>query len=80
MDKVYITKTKLQEFINELAKANSDYPKPLLTILSAIIACIFIILALLIMVIMLMSIAAYSLLSWIDIVLGKYIIKRIFKI
>lgn len=71
MSKLYISKNDLEQLLNKEYKDNS-YPKPLLTAITIILTMIIIIIAII-------SVLLYALLFWIDIIIGKYVIKRIFK-
>jgi hypothetical protein len=83
MDKIYITRAKLEEIINNHIDVSQEYPKPILFLLSVLIFSILVLLAVIvaILVILLVTllIIIYGLLWWIDLILGKYILKRIFK-
>jgi CHASE1-domain containing sensor protein len=80
MDKIYITKTKLNELLTSYAEVNNDYPKPVLTLIAVILTIIMIGIAIIASILVLLGVLAYLLLFWIDLIVGKYIIKRIFKL
>jgi hypothetical protein len=77
MDKLYISKTVLQELLNQ---ANYDYPKPMLYIITIILVVAIMLLAVAMFIVIMLGLAAYALLFWVDILVGKYIIKRILKL
>jgi len=79
MDKMYITKTKLQELLNQTLRQGTEYPKPLLTLFIAIISIVIIGMILIAMFIIVVVAVLYAMLSWLDTLIGKYILKRIFK-
>jgi fatty acid desaturase len=80
MNKIYITKSELKETIDQLIKDNTDYPKPVLKLLAAIATAIIGILVLIGLAVIIVIAVFYLLLFWIDILVGKYIIKRILKL
>ena len=79
MDKIYITRAKLEEIINNHIDVSQEYPKPLLFLLSVLIFSILVLLAVIVAILVILLIIIYGLLGWIDLILGKYILKRIFK-
>jgi hypothetical protein len=79
MDKIYITRAKLEEIINNHIDVSQEYPKPLLFLLSVLIFSIVVLLAVIVAILLMLLIIIYALLGWIDLILGKYILKRIFK-
>jgi hypothetical protein len=79
MDKIYITRAKLEEIINNHIDVSQEYPKPLLFLLSVVIFSIIVLLAVVVAILLVLLIVIYALLGWIDLILGKYILKRIFK-
>ena len=79
MDKIYITKSKLQELLTSYSELNEEYPKPLLTLIAIMLTVIVVILLCLLMAIFVISVIIYMLVFWVDILVGKYIIKRIYK-
>lgn len=80
MSKIYITKAKLEELLYKHYKDHSDYPKPLLFILTAVLTILAIIAIIVLTLIIFVGAVIYAFLFfWIDLVLGKYVIKRIFK-
>jgi hypothetical protein len=79
MDKIYITKSKLENLLNQTLGHNADYPKPILTLLTVIIMLVFIAIIFVLMFIIILAVILYSIVGWIDILIGKHILKRIFK-
>lgn len=80
MDKIYITKTKLDEVLSSYRQANNDYPKPILTIIAVLLTIAMVFVAFIAFILIAISLLIYALLFWIDIIIGKYIIKRILKL
>lgn len=77
--KVYITKQKLEELIAQMFHEQDQYPKPIYSTLVALLTLIiFVVMAAIVLLIAVVAVA-YLFVSWIDIIIGKYIIKRIFK-
>lgn len=77
--KVYITKQKLEELIAQMLKEQDQYPKPIFTILVALLTIIIMAVAAVILLLIVVTALMYLLVGWVDIIIGKYIIKRIFK-
>jgi hypothetical protein len=80
MSKIYITKSELKKTIEELLGDNTEYPQPVLFLLSSILLIILIVMAFIAVVVVGIIGLAYILLFWVDILVGKYIIKRILKL
>jgi predicted membrane protein len=73
MSKLYITKNQLLNMLTQYNTERETYPKPILTLLAMLLTIIvFVVLFLLIA----LALLVYFFLFWIDIILGKYIIKR----
>lgn len=79
MSKIYITKAKLEEIISQYTKETSDYPKPILNLLVATLAIILLAVAISLLLLFVLVRILYALVSWIDTIIGKHIIKGIFK-
>ena len=77
--KIYITKQRLEQLIAQTTQEQDQYPKPLLTALAFLLAILVITILAVLLVIVVIVIILYLLLSWIDVIIGKHIIKRIFK-
>jgi hypothetical protein len=80
MDKIYITKTNLNEVLTNYKRINEDYPKPVLVIIAAFLTAMIAIISFFIFLLVIVAILLYALLFWVDIVIGKYIIKGILKL
>lgn len=80
MDKIYITKTKLNEVLSTYRQVNNDYPKPVLTLIAVLLTVLMSVIAFIAVILVMIGLLVYALLFWVDIVIGKYIIKRILKL
>jgi hypothetical protein len=77
--KIYITKQRLEQMITQTAREHDQYPKPILTILVALLLIIILAAVAVLLLVILAVALLYVFLSWIDVIIGKHIIKRIFK-
>lgn len=77
--KVYITKQKLEELIAQMLHEQDQYPKPIYSTLVALLTIIIFAVMVVVLLLIVVVAIAYVFVSWIDIIIGKYIIKRIFK-
>ncbi len=73
MSKLYITKNQLLNLINQHNTEKESYPKPILTLLAMLLTIIMLVVVFLLVA---LATSVYFFLFWIDIILGKYIIKR----
>lgn len=78
-NKIYISKQRLEQLIAQTMKEHDQYPKPILSILVGLLLIIILAAVAVIMVLVLVVALLYVLVSWIDVIIGKHIIKRIFK-
>lgn len=77
---MYITKSNLEKLLSQHYKAHNDYPKPFLFIITMLLTLLaFIAIVVIALVIFIIGIIYAFIFMWIDLILGKYIIKRIFK-
>jgi hypothetical protein len=79
MSKLYITKERLQQLINNAVNEEADYPKPIFSLLVIFLTVIIFIAIIALGLVILLCAVLYALIGWIDIIIGKHIIKRIFK-
>jgi hypothetical protein len=79
MSKLYITKERLRQLINNAADEQADYPKPIFSLLVIFLTTLVIITIFVLGLVLLLCAVLYVLVGWIDIIIGKHIIKRIFK-
>ncbi len=79
MSKLYITKERLQQLINNAANEEADYPKPIFSLLVVFLTVIIFTAIIALGLVILFCAVLYALIWWIDFIIGKHIIKRIFK-
>lgn len=77
--KIYITKQRLEQLIAQTMTEHDQYPKPIFSILVALLTTIILATAAVLVVLILIAALLYLLVSWVDVIIGKHIIKRIFK-
>ena len=80
MDKLYITKSDLQKLFEKTTQQSLDHPKPLLFLLTVIVVLLVVLIMLILMFVIIAFAILYAVLGWIDLIIGKYILKRIFKL
>ena len=76
---MYITKSDLNKMLSQLYEENNDYPKPLLYIVTLLLTIVVALMCFIIIGIISIGFIVYIPLYLVDVIVGKYIIKRILK-
>ena len=76
---MYITKQQLEKLLNQTQEEHNQYHKPILYVLVFLLTFITLVTVVALLVVISIFTLAYVLVSWIDVLIGKYILKRIFK-